>query len=327
MPRRRLHGETQKRRQKKVVRTLKLRATVQRKQETGVPLPFERSPELDPEDVEFLEAMRDMRVRRLPGQGGAPVRQEAIQRAYFAADSDSDRLFEAAMRQMQVAPLGPDGKPVPALSPGASPGGQSPAGAEGSARETQAVERDEAPEPDAEPTRPAPPNPAPPQATQRPRATSGKLSASTPTRFDDSEDGARLMEEVMRSEVAGLNEKFEGAASEPGASGPGVRRNAKRKAVSRSKSEAEPDDQVDLHGKTQEEAIRMVQHFLLTAKTKRLRQVLIITGKGLNSGTQGPVLRGAVQAWLERHGAPYLRRFSWAPARLGGDGAIWVELW
>jgi DNA-nicking Smr family endonuclease len=65
---------------------------------------------------------------------------------------------------------------------------------------------------------------------------------------------------------------------------------------------------------------------MLSAKARRLRQVLIITGRGLNSGAQGPVLRGVVQSWLERNGAPYLRRFSWAPPRLGGDGAIWVEL-
>jgi DNA-nicking Smr family endonuclease len=319
MPRRRLHGETQKRRQKKVVRTLKLRATVQRKQETRVPLPFERSPELDPQDVEFLEAMRQLRVRRLPGQGGAPARQEAIQRAHFAADAEGDRQFQAAMRQMGVAPLGPDGRPAAVQRPDHGP--DSMLDEDPDDFQFAPEQEDEIAEADrvAPMDRIRPPSPPPP----RPTASSARSATSTRTRFDDSEDGARLMEEALRSGLAGLTEKFQGAEILQGTS-PASR---KRKPVQRSKSAAEPDDELDLHGKTQEEAIRMVQHFLLTAKSKRLRHVLIITGKGLNSGTQGPVLRGAVQAWLERNGAPYLRRFSWAPVRLGGDGAIWVELW
>jgi DNA-nicking Smr family endonuclease len=142
------------------------------------------------------------------------------------------------------------------------------------------------------------------------------------TRFDESEDGARIMEEALRSDVASLNEKFQGA----------VRGTGKRRAIApartvRSTSTADPDDELDLHGKTQEEAIRMVQNFLLRAKHKRLRAVLIITGRGLNSGEHGPVLRNAVQSWLERNAGTAVRRFAWAPPRLGGDGAIWVELW
>ncbi len=130
-----------------------------------------------------------------------------------------------------------------------------------------------------------------------------------------------MMEEALRSTIVDLNGKFEGAPTSQRAS------KFLRKNPARSTSEKEPDDELDLHGSTQEEAIRKVQHFLLTAKGKRLRTALIITGKGLNSGTAGPVLRGAVQHWLERNGSPYVKSFAWAPARLGGDGAIWVELW
>jgi DNA-nicking Smr family endonuclease len=294
MPRRRLHGETQKRRQKRSARTLKLRASTVRKRETRHPLPFESSPELDPQDIEFLEAMRDLHVQRLPRQGGAPVRQDAIQRAHFAADSGNDRMFQAAMQHLGVAPIGSSGRPQPQRKP---PGASEWEDLDDVDSISGVEERREAP---------LPPSPS-------------RIVSAPPSRahFDESEDGAKLMEEALRSGVAGLNEKFQGAPSRP----------RKRKVVERSDSETEPDDELDLHGKTQEEAIRMLQHFLLSAKAKRLRTVLVITGKGLNSGGQGPVLRGAVQTWLERHGAPYLRRFSWAPPRLGGDGAIWVELW
>lgn len=88
----------------------------------------------------------------------------------------------------------------------------------------------------------------------------------------------------------------------------------------------EPDGELDLHGKTQEEAIRMVQNFLLTSHRQKLREVLIITGKGLNSGEGGPVLREAVNNWLERNGGRFAKSFGWAPSRHGGDGAIWVSL-
>jgi DNA-nicking Smr family endonuclease len=52
---------------------------------------------------------------------------------------------------------------------------------------------------------------------------------------------------------------------------------------------------------------------------------LIITGKGRNSGNQGPVLKKEVTHWLERNGKPYLREFHEAPPRFGGSGAIWLD--
>jgi len=88
----------------------------------------------------------------------------------------------------------------------------------------------------------------------------------------------------------------------------------------------EPDSELDLHGKTLEEAIRMVQNFLLVTHRQRLRHVLIITGQGRNSGAAGPVLKDAVYRWLDLNGKPTVRSFARAPARLGGEGAIWVEL-
>jgi DNA-nicking Smr family endonuclease len=311
MPRRRLHGETQKERQKKVSRDLKLRGTVTRKAETRAPLPFEASPELDPQDVEFLEAMRDLQVRRLPGQGGAPVRREAFERVRFETDAENAALFEAHLRATGVVPLGE--APPPKT-------GAAPAEADTAPRAAPPDDSygDEIPDaPWALPEGDEEPSPPPRQQARHKQTDAHSPTPGGGTQFVEDEDGAYLMEEALRSGVANLNDKFQGAPPAKGS----------RRNVERSTSVADPDDELDLHGKTQEEAIHMVQHFLQRAHHKRLRAVLIITGRGLNSGAQGPVLRNAVQSWLERNGGTMVRRFAWAPPRLGGDGAIWVELW
>ena len=86
-----------------------------------------------------------------------------------------------------------------------------------------------------------------------------------------------------------------------------------------------PDQELDLHGKTREESIMMVQNFVMTCHAKKIRSGLIITGKGRNSGEDGPVLKKEVQLWLERNGKSYLTDFHEAPPRFGGSGAIWLN--
>ena len=91
-------------------------------------------------------------------------------------------------------------------------------------------------------------------------------------------------------------------------------------------SVSSPDAELDLHGKTREEAIMMVQNFVMTCHENQFRTALIITGKGLHSGNQGPVLKREVQLWLERNGKQYISDFHTAPARFGGSGAIWLNI-
>jgi len=98
--------------------------------------------------------------------------------------------------------------------------------------------------------------------------------------FEFSEDDDRLMESALRnSELpdGDPDDLPEDLLASP--------KKSKRKSSSK-----HPDDTIDLHGKTQEEAIRMVQNFVRTSHVHSLRNVLIITGKGLHSGTQGPIL-------------------------------------
>jgi len=85
-----------------------------------------------------------------------------------------------------------------------------------------------------------------------------------------------------------------------------------------------PDQELDLHGKTRDESILMVQNFVMTCHAKKYRSGLIITGKGHNSGEKGPILKREVKLWLERNGKTYLKDFHEAPPRFGGSGAIWL---
>ena len=86
-----------------------------------------------------------------------------------------------------------------------------------------------------------------------------------------------------------------------------------------------PDDEIDLHGKTRDEAISMVQKFVFDCYQKNLRSALIITGKGHNSAEKGPVLKREVKLWLERNGETFITDFYEAPPRFGGSGAIWLN--
>tara|TARA_B100000945_G_scaffold308362_1_gene297998 strand:- start:169 stop:621 length:453 start_codon:yes stop_codon:yes gene_type:complete len=87
-----------------------------------------------------------------------------------------------------------------------------------------------------------------------------------------------------------------------------------------------PDDEIDLHGKTRDEAIKIVQKFVIDCYQKKLRSALIITGKGHHSAEKEPVLKREVKLWLERNGETYISDFHEAPPRFGGSGAIWLNL-
>lgn len=296
MVRRRLHGETQKRRQKRRARVLKLSASAHRVEATQRPMDFEASPELEREDLEFIEAMRDAGVRRLPGAGGLPVRQRAIERAHFTSEEQNARDFAAAMAELGVRPLE-----------------ECVHGADTATSKSVRLR-----EPPAFPAAGA----APPLPHELARVSARSLPATAPpgvpagTRIVTTARDTALMEQALREGMAGLSAKFEGVPA------PAPMRGRRRSIA----PVEEPDAELDLHGVTQEQALRRVLDFLLKAHRLRLRAVLIITGRGLGSGEQGPVLRTAVTRWLERNGGPYVRDFHPAPPRHGGEGALWVVM-
>lgn len=96
------------------------------------------------------------------------------------------------------------------------------------------------------------------------------------------------------------------------------------------------DERLDLHGCTQEAAHSILRGFLLAARARGARIVLVITGKGQGPGKSRGfdadqrdrgILRRAVPHWL---GEPTLREvvvgFEEAHLAHGGAGAIYVRL-
>jgi len=94
-----------------------------------------------------------------------------------------------------------------------------------------------------------------------------------------------------------------------------------RKARSKNPPDTPFDKTVDLHGLTRKEALRVLQVTLTSARGKRLR-ILVITGKGKNSGDGRGVIREAVKDYLEKAGSLFVREFKPASRKNGGDGAF-----
>lgn len=84
-------------------------------------------------------------------------------------------------------------------------------------------------------------------------------------------------------------------------------------------------EELDLHGDIKEVALVKLEHFVAGAFGRGQKAVLVITGKGINS-PEGPVLQGAVAAWLREKGKGLVAEFAPAPRDLGGSGAFVVFL-
>ena len=83
--------------------------------------------------------------------------------------------------------------------------------------------------------------------------------------------------------------------------------------------------EIDLHGMTgSPERTAQLAEFLREARAHGLRCVRIIHGKGLRSGTRGPVLKNTVNALLRR--ADAVLAFASARPAAGGTGATLVLL-
>ena len=82
--------------------------------------------------------------------------------------------------------------------------------------------------------------------------------------------------------------------------------------------------ELDLHGLTADESRDTLADFLLEARTRGLRCVRVIHGKGLTSPNKEPVLKGKVRKWLA-HWDDVLA-YCEAPRHSGGGGAVLVLL-
>ena len=84
------------------------------------------------------------------------------------------------------------------------------------------------------------------------------------------------------------------------------------------------DDELDLHGMTLKEAKPALRDFLARAHASQARCLRIVHGKGLGSGSRGPVLKNAVNVLLRRDDD--VVAFCSARQIDGGTGAIYVLL-
>lgn len=84
---------------------------------------------------------------------------------------------------------------------------------------------------------------------------------------------------------------------------------------------------LDLHGLTREQAKSELEAFIQKARIAGHRCVLVVTGRGLHSEDQLPVLKAGVQQWLTRgRVAKQVLGFCSAKPKDGGTGALYVLL-
>ena len=99
----------------------------------------------------------------------------------------------------------------------------------------------------------------------------------------------------------------------------------KRKRKTKNKTLREPEDVLDLHGLTVEEAMKELRSFLGSSKLKGYYLVKIIHGKGLHSSGEAK-LGLMTEEFLNGEGRRYIASWQKAPVNQGGSGAALVFL-
>lgn len=87
-----------------------------------------------------------------------------------------------------------------------------------------------------------------------------------------------------------------------------------------------PEEWIDLHGLTKEDALLQLNRFVIQHFTRSTASILVITGKGHHSGPQGPVIKPAVEEWIKRQGKRFIKAYAEAPRAFGGGGALVLYL-
>lgn len=82
--------------------------------------------------------------------------------------------------------------------------------------------------------------------------------------------------------------------------------------------------ELDLHGLTADEAHGTLTDFIVDARSRGIRCVRVIHGKGLSSRNREPVLKGKVRRWLTQWDE--VLAYCEAPRHAGGGGAVIVLL-
>lgn len=85
-----------------------------------------------------------------------------------------------------------------------------------------------------------------------------------------------------------------------------------------------PQDSLDLHGMTQEQAWKALNDFVAAAKFRGLKKILIIHGKGIHSQDSKGALTKLVKRFIE--GDQRLGAYGFSDKEHGGSGATWVAV-
>lgn len=85
-----------------------------------------------------------------------------------------------------------------------------------------------------------------------------------------------------------------------------------------------PQDSLDLHGLSSNEARRLLVEFLHHATQRGLRCIEVIHGKGWRSEGRDGILKVHARHWLTQHAS--VLAFCEAPLNAGGGGTVWVLL-
>lgn len=81
---------------------------------------------------------------------------------------------------------------------------------------------------------------------------------------------------------------------------------------------------IDLHGKTEVQAHKIIKNFIINNYLNNIRNIIIVTGKGVNN--QGK-LKLKTPLWLKSEElSKYIVGFTSMPNNKGGDGALFVKL-
>ncbi len=83
-----------------------------------------------------------------------------------------------------------------------------------------------------------------------------------------------------------------------------------------------PEATLDLHGLDRHGARQRIRFFLEDMVWQGRKTVLIITGRGLGSGEEGPVLRSEAERFLSNEGRTWVLEWGRAPRSYGGEGAL-----
>lgn len=94
------------------------------------------------------------------------------------------------------------------------------------------------------------------------------------------------------------------------------------------------DLKVDLHGHTISEAFDRIDYLFEFAKEKKIKKILLITGKGLHSNKENDpyaskdlsLLRYAVPDYINKNYSSLIHTIETSPISLGGEGSMIIAL-